>query len=98
MATKIHYDPTLDALVIQAIGRISYEDLPLLGQQIIDHPNFKTNINQLFDCTHGQLDLSTDDLKRIAQDFNRYFRKIGIKTTTSIGRLSPRRFWYDATV
>jgi hypothetical protein len=27
MATKVHYDSTIDALVIQATGRISYEDL-----------------------------------------------------------------------
>ena len=79
MATKVHYDSTLDALVIQATGRISYEDLPFLAQQIIDHPNFRVNINQLFDCTNGQLDLSTDDLKRIAQDFIGISEKLGSK-------------------
>ena len=79
MTMKIHYDSTLDALVIEVTGSITYEDLPPLAQQIVAHPNFRTNINQLFDCTKGQLDLSYEDLKRIAKDFMAISEVLGSK-------------------
>lgn len=69
MPIELEYDPSIHGLYIKATGNIVYTDLPVLAKQLMAHPDFRTNISQLFDCTEGKLDLSTDDLDRIARDF-----------------------------
>ena len=75
---EVEYDPQVDALVIRVFGRLFYDDLPQIVQQVIDHPGFRININQLFDCTEGELGLSTQDLEHIAEDFTAISDLLGL--------------------
>ncbi len=75
---EVEYDPEVDALVIRVFGRLFYDDLPQIVQQVTEHPSFRTNISQLFDCTEGELGLSTRDLEHIAEDFTALSDLLGL--------------------
>lgn len=79
MALTVQYDASIDALVTHASGEIVYHDLPPLVQTIIEHENFRTNINQLFDCTEGELNLTMQDLRRIAAGFESVAHVLGVE-------------------
>jgi len=69
MPIETKYDSTIDAIVMKATGKITYEDISDLAENLVAHPEFRMNINQLFDNTDGEFDLSTNEIERIAQDF-----------------------------
>jgi len=69
MPIEIKYDSTIDAIVMSATGKISYDDITNLTENIVTHTQFRTNINQLFDITDGEFNLSIDEIEQIAQDY-----------------------------
>jgi hypothetical protein len=75
---EIEYDISLGCIVINATGVIEYSDLPKLAQDLIAHKNFRTNINQIFDCSHGALNFTTNELKKIAYDFSQIDETLGL--------------------
>jgi hypothetical protein len=75
---EVEYDSLVDALVIRIFGTLLYDDLPQVVEQVLDHPAFRTNINQLFDCTEGELGLSTRELEQIADDFTSMSNVLGL--------------------
>lgn len=90
MTIKVTYDKDIDSIVIKVTGMANYDDVSALGEQILNIPNFRININQLFDCSEGELDLSFDDIKRIASDFNKiaghlgYSRKLALVVSRDV--------------
>ncbi len=69
MTIEITHDETLDCLEIKVVGSVGYEGIFALRDKLINHERFRHNINQLFDCSAGELSLNTEDLKRIAHDY-----------------------------
>ena len=61
MPIETKYDSTIDAIVMKATGRIIYDDISDLAENIVAHPEFRINIDQLFDIAHGEFDLSTGE-------------------------------------
>ncbi len=84
MPIVINYDTTIDTIVIKATGRIIYKDILILANGLIAHSNFRMNINQLFDSTEGELDLSTEEVKQISQDFLQISEVLGLKRRLAI--------------
>ena len=78
MKFHIEYDSTIDSLIIEVYGIITCDDLLRLAHQIIEHPQFKTNMNQLFDTTKGELHLSKEDIERIASEFMQLENALGL--------------------
>ncbi len=77
MAISITHDDKNDCIVIKVTGAIDYEDILSLREELLNHPLFRQNINQLFDCTEGELNLTTGDLQRIAADYGEVADKLG---------------------
>lgn len=78
MAIETTYNEVIDCIVIKIIGTVGYNDILLLRDMIIGHPNFRRDINQLFDCSEGELDLSTSDLENIAFHYMRVSDQLGL--------------------
>lgn len=78
MPIEVSYEAGLDALMIQCTGTVVYKDMPVLGNQILSHPDFRKNISQIFDVTQGVLELSTEDLKQVATDFSQIAKILGM--------------------
>lgn len=66
MPINVEYDESLDSMIIETIGTVGCDEICLLRDQLLEHADFRENINQLFDASRGQLDLSADDLQKIA--------------------------------
>lgn len=79
MTIEIKYDESLDFIVINVTGKLEHSDLPKLAQDLIDHKNFRTNINQIFDCRNGSLDFTTNELQQIADDFSSIAEVLGLE-------------------
>lgn len=77
MDLEVIYDESIDSLIIKSTSNVGPEEIYRLRDQILEHPNFKTNINQLFDSTKGQIDLSATDLQRIASHYQEVGEKLG---------------------
>jgi hypothetical protein len=77
MALGITYDDEIDGLVIKVTGTVGREDILLSIDRFLNHPKFRQNINQLFDCTEGDLDFTTQDLESIASYFNTIADQLG---------------------
>ena len=77
MTIEVGYDKSLDCIVINATGIIQYSDLPQLAQDLITHKDFRTNINQIFDCSAGELNFTINDIQKIADDFNQIAEQLG---------------------
>lgn len=69
MPIETKYDSTIDVIVMRATGKITYDDISDLAENIVAHPEFRMNINQLFNITDGEFDLSSNEIERIAQDY-----------------------------
>lgn len=69
MPIEMKYDSKIDAIVMRASGKITYDDISDLAEDIVAHPEFRMNINQLFDITYGEFELSTNEIERIARDY-----------------------------
>ena len=79
MAITLTYDSDIDCLTMLVIGSVRYGEILQLRDQIINHPDFRTDINQLFDCSLGELELTTRDLERIASDYSTVIDLLGHK-------------------
>ena len=77
MLFRITYDEEIDGFVIKATGTVRREDIILSLDQFLKHPKFRQNINQLFDCTEGNLDLTTQDLISISSYFSSISCQLG---------------------
>lgn len=77
MTLEVSHDEVNDNMVIKATGTVGYKEILALRDQLINHSNFRQNINQLFDCSQGKLNLNTDDLKRIAMDYTEVADQLG---------------------
>ena len=69
MPIETKYDSTIDVIVMRATGKITYDDISDLAENIVAHPEIRMNINQLFNITDGEFDLSSNEIERIAQDY-----------------------------
>lgn len=79
MAIEIEYDGSIDCMVIVATGVLDYSGFPELAKGLLEHSKFRKNIHQLFDCRNGELFLTTDDLKNIANDFSAVADVLGLE-------------------
>ncbi len=79
MTIEIKYDRSLDCIVINVTGKLEHNDLPKLAQDLIDHKNFRININQIFDCSNGSMDFTTYELQKIADDFGLIAEVLGLE-------------------
>ena len=77
MTLEVSHDEVNDYMVIKAIGTVGYKEIFALRDQLINHSSFRKNINQLFDCSEGELNLTTNDLKRIAMDYTEVADQLG---------------------
>lgn len=78
MTIDIEYNKYLDCIVINATGQIEYKDLTKLAIALIKHKDFRSNINQIFNCSNGELALTMSDLKKIAIDFTQVAGTLGL--------------------
>lgn len=85
MPLKVTYDEVIDCLVVKATDSIKCDDLLSLRELILNHPKFRQDINQLFECTEGKLDLTTSDLERIASHFSRVADQLGLNRKLALG-------------
>ena len=69
MPIEIDYNTELDCMVIKVSGTVAYADLIPMAGALLEHEHFRTNINQLFDCTEGMVELAMEELKLVAKDF-----------------------------
>ena len=92
MGITLEYDVSLDCLVMIVDGIVTYEALPALAKDLCSHEKFRTNINQLFDCTHGTLSFSLEELQRIAQDFQEIGGLLGLKRKLALVASSDRDY------
>ena len=79
MTMDIEYDASIHCIVINAIGKIEYADLQVLAKDLIEHTEFRTNINQIFNCSDAELNLTIDDLRRVAEDFTKIEEILGLE-------------------
>ena len=84
MALTIDYDPGLDAMVLKAFGKVTYQDIAHHAQELLSHPSFTVNISQLFDCTEGKLSLTAEELQQLAVDFTRLSLQMGFNRRLAI--------------
>jgi|GEM_PF-5642623 len=77
MPIETTYDSTIDAIVMKATGKINIDDIQDLAAALVTHPEFRTNINQLFDNSCGEFDLSILELRKIAKDFQSLSDRLG---------------------
>ncbi len=84
MPIDLYYDSKINSMFMKATGRIVYDDLPVLAEQLVNHVNFRKNINQLFDVTEGELDLSNEELKQVSNDFQNISELLGMERRLAI--------------
>lgn len=77
MPFTVEYDELIDSLIIKTEGNVGCEEICMLRDQILEHPNFRKDINQLFNATDCILDLSTEDLKIIAAHYSSKASELG---------------------
>ena len=70
MTTEITYNEALDALHIEVTGSIDINEILRLKDQLLAHPNFTTNIDQIFDCSESSLNLSFEELQITADAYS----------------------------
>lgn len=78
MPIQLQYNSTLDCIYILFQGQISCDEIILLKDQVINCPDFRENITQIIDCTQGSLDLTTDDLQKIANSYLNSSSSLGL--------------------
>ncbi|MHC4872631.1 MAG: hypothetical protein ACYTFY_12385 [Planctomycetota bacterium] len=79
MPFELTYDKEIDAIICKVCGNMTYDEIPALGEALLTHSDFRTNINQLFDCTEGQLEATADELRKTAKDFLKVADVLGLK-------------------
>ncbi len=84
MTIEIEYDESIDCMVIIATDLIEYSAMPQLAEDLIKHQKFRKDINQLFDCSNGELSLTTDELYKIADDISQIGHILGVERKLAI--------------
>lgn len=77
MSIDILYDDFNDCLVLKALRDLGLKEIIALRDQLISHPRFRTNINQILDCSAVKLHLSTEELKEIASYYLEVNEQLG---------------------
>lgn len=77
MSIEVRYDEEHDSIIITVHGVLDRKSGISLRDRILTHQQFRKNINQIFDCSSGKLELTTEDLKVIAAHFNQKSEVLG---------------------
>ena len=77
MSIRITYDEEIDGFVIKASGVVMREDILVSLDEFLNHPKFRQNINQLFDCTEAFIGLTTQDLMSVSSYFSSISSQLG---------------------
>ena len=104
MSIIVDYDEFLDSLIIKTGGKVGCEEICALRDKILEHPNFRKNINQLFDATSSLLDLSSEDLQIIASHYSLKSNELGsnrklallVDKDLDFGRMRQYEVYFDS--
>ncbi len=104
MSLEVIYDDSIDSIVIISKKVVGKNDILLLRDSILNHPNFRKNINQLFDSTEGQIDLTSEDLVNIATYYQTKSNQLGnnrklalvVSRDVDFGRMRQYEAFFDA--
>jgi len=92
MELDIQYDKSLDCLVIEASGDITFKDLPTINEGVHAHEKFRYNIAQICNCSDGSLILTLDELRAFAKDAAEYALRFGEKRKLALVDSKPVNF------
>ena len=79
MSIDVDYDEQSKCILIKIHNTVGCDEICALRDQLLNHPKFTTNINQIFDATEGQLQLTMEDLQKIASHYSEEVETLGNK-------------------
>ena len=83
MPIAINYDREHDCLIVTVVGTVKRGDIIASRNQMIDHPEYRENLDKIVDCSHGRLDLEKADVDSISKHFFGSAEKMGDKRRTA---------------
>ncbi len=70
MAYTFRIDPVLRCVFIKWIGRFTFDEFKIYFQQLENHPDFRANLNRIYDYREADIDLPAHAVRELA-DFDK---------------------------